>query len=253
MKFATPRHIESPDGALFYHSMNVPGHGKIPGMCDVSNALPFRVERLNLKGRRVLEIGPASGFFTFEMERSGADVVAVELAPTDSWDIVPHGTPEIVSQFNTELQRVRDSFWFCHERFASKARVFESPVYDIPDSLGPFDVACIHDVLLHLRDPMRALQVLGRLADTLVVSEIEPYAGSRRALPLRLLSRYFPVTYFLPKPEDVNNVHTWGGIGSKACSEMLAVLGFTRQTLNYYQVTFCGRRVSSYTITGHRH
>jgi O-methyltransferase len=44
---------------------------------------------IDLRGRGVLEIGPASGCLTVEMERAGADVTAIELPPEASWDVVP--------------------------------------------------------------------------------------------------------------------------------------------------------------------
>jgi len=39
---------------------------------------------------RVLEIGPASGFLTFEMEKRGADVISVEVTDEHGWDFVPY-------------------------------------------------------------------------------------------------------------------------------------------------------------------
>ena len=38
-----------------------------------------------------LDVGPANGFWSFEMERRGAKVTAIELGPDDDWDAVPHG------------------------------------------------------------------------------------------------------------------------------------------------------------------
>ena len=63
----------------FYHSMISPGVGKIIGLWDLRQTVDDYVGRIDFAGKRVLEIGPASGFLTIEMERRGADVVAVEL------------------------------------------------------------------------------------------------------------------------------------------------------------------------------
>lgn len=41
-------------------------------------------------GKRVLEIGPASGYLTYFMETDGAEVVAIERHPDTPWDVVPH-------------------------------------------------------------------------------------------------------------------------------------------------------------------
>jgi predicted nicotinamide N-methyase len=43
-----------------------------------------------LRGKRVLEIGTASGFLCFTMERMGAEMVAYDLSGGQDWDIVPY-------------------------------------------------------------------------------------------------------------------------------------------------------------------
>lgn len=63
----------------FYHSMISPGVGKIIGLWDLRQTVDDYLGRIDFAGKRVLEIGPASGFLAIEMERRGADVVAVEL------------------------------------------------------------------------------------------------------------------------------------------------------------------------------
>ncbi len=42
--------------------------------------------KVDFAGQRVLEIGPASGFLTFEMEKRGAEVVSVEVTDEHGWD-----------------------------------------------------------------------------------------------------------------------------------------------------------------------
>lgn len=44
---------------------------------------------VNLAGKRVLEIGPASGHLTFWMEAQGAEVVGFDLGPNDDGPVVP--------------------------------------------------------------------------------------------------------------------------------------------------------------------
>ena len=63
----------------FYHSMISPWVGKIIGLWDLRQTVDDYLGRIDFAGKRVLEIGPASGFLAIEMERRGADVVAVEL------------------------------------------------------------------------------------------------------------------------------------------------------------------------------
>ena len=87
-------HVSPPQGigladCDFYHSMIIPGVGEIIGLWDLRQTVDDYLGRIDFAGKRVLEIGPASGFLTIEMERRGADVVAVELREGVGWDFVP--------------------------------------------------------------------------------------------------------------------------------------------------------------------
>jgi 2-polyprenyl-3-methyl-5-hydroxy-6-metoxy-1,4-benzoquinol methylase len=75
--------------------------------------------------------------------------------------------------------------------------------------LGSFDIATIHNVLLHLRDPFLAMKRVTRLVQgTLILSDIEPWAESRRLTLLRLLARRGPIQIFYPQLEEPENTHT---------------------------------------------
>ncbi len=67
---------------------------------------------------------------------------------------------------------INNAYWFCHRAFGSSARVVYGSVYDVPESIGPVDVATFGSILLHLRDPFRALSSALRLVrDTVVITE----------------------------------------------------------------------------------
>jgi len=57
---------------------------------DLRGGVDEYLGKVAFAGRRVLEIGPASGFLTFEMEKRGADVVSVEVTAEHGWDFVPY-------------------------------------------------------------------------------------------------------------------------------------------------------------------
>ena len=44
----------------------------------------------DMEGKTFLDIGTASGFFSFQMERSGAEVVSFDLGLDDQPDQIPH-------------------------------------------------------------------------------------------------------------------------------------------------------------------
>src|SRR6202050_2906596 len=67
----------------WYHSIELPDGQVIPGLQTLEQ-LRTRIARFplpaDLTGKRVLDIGAWDGWFTFEMERRGAEVVAVDVA-----------------------------------------------------------------------------------------------------------------------------------------------------------------------------
>src|SRR5215475_7852268 len=68
----------------WYHSIDLPDGTVIPGIQSI-DLLRSRIAQypipMDLRGKRVLDIGAWDGWFSFEMERRGADVVAI-----DCWD-----------------------------------------------------------------------------------------------------------------------------------------------------------------------
>src|SRR5215217_1923151 len=125
MSDATYTRLPSPasaDDCHFYHWMELPGHGLVGGDWDLRGAEADYLGHVALAGRRVLEIGPASGGLTFHMEAQGSEVVAVELPPGGKWDTVPHAEVDlgaVRARWEVTMQRLRNSFWFAHERLGS--------------------------------------------------------------------------------------------------------------------------------------
>ena len=89
----------------------------------------------DLTGCRTLDIGCSDGFFSFELERRGADVVAIDFVP------------EAHSGFAT-----------AREILGSEVEYRMDNVYNLsPDVYGQFDVVLFLGVLYHLRKPLAAL------------------------------------------------------------------------------------------------
>jgi SAM-dependent methyltransferase len=215
--FAAPPADPRFEDCLFYHSMEIPGHGPVEGYWDLRGSEDAHLGGVELEGRRVLEIGPASGFLTFHMESRGAEVTAVELAPGGDWDVVPHVDVDVdvtrAGQRAT-MDRVRNGYWFAHRRFGSRARVHYGSVYAVPEELGHFDVVVLGAVLLHTRDPLRILESLSRRADRVVICEthIPEIDGA-------------PVMRFFPTPESAQ-WDTWWHFSPEFFEQALGVLGF---------------------------
>jgi 2-polyprenyl-3-methyl-5-hydroxy-6-metoxy-1,4-benzoquinol methylase len=93
-----------------------------------------RLER-EVKGRRLLDVGCAAGFF-------------LEAARERGW-----------STFGLELS----SFGAQHAREVLKLDVEQRSILEPPDGLGPFDVITLWDVIEHIDDPGRALRIVRRM------------------------------------------------------------------------------------------
>ena len=64
--YAEPREVTSLDECYFYHSMTIPGYGLVRGPWDHREGVDAYLGNVDLQGKRVLEVGTASGFFCFE-------------------------------------------------------------------------------------------------------------------------------------------------------------------------------------------
>ena len=101
----------------------------------------------DLTGVRALDIGCNDGFFTFELERRGADVLAVD-----------HSSPTA-------------GFALTHRLRGSKVEHRRDNIYDMtPARYGRFDLVLFLGVLYHLRHPLLGIDIASLLCDgTLVV------------------------------------------------------------------------------------
>src|SRR6266480_139869 len=89
--YAPPRLITTLEDCYFYHTIDIPGYGLVEGEWDLRQGIDAYLGKVVFKGKRVLELGTASGFVCFHMEREGADVVAYDLSDQHDWDVVPYG------------------------------------------------------------------------------------------------------------------------------------------------------------------
>jgi tRNA (mo5U34)-methyltransferase len=126
----------------WFHSIDV-GDGIVtPGTCPpeylkqlwVTMKLPD-----DLRGARVLDVGTYDGFFAFECERRGADVVAIDIHPADC-----------------------RCFALARALRGSNVDYRQMSVYDIRPELvdGPFDLVLCLGVYYHLRHLFLALDNL---------------------------------------------------------------------------------------------
>jgi hypothetical protein len=268
---AAPRVVEDLAACDFYHSVDIPGHGHVKGQWDLRKTLGDYLGNVAFAGKRVLELGTADGYITFEIERQGADVVSYDLSPDFRWDVVPYARSAMSTartgdpghwltteeRFKDGIGRLNNAYWLAHRAHGSKARVVYGDVYHVPDEVGEVDIALFGAILLHTRDPFAALASPLRLArDMVVVTEMRdrlslPPAVSRvkNLLPRRVRQ---PAMRFLPDWRSGRDPDGWWRLSPEVIVDFIGVLGFEDTTVTYHSQLYQGRPRRMFTVVGRR-
>ena len=246
--YADTRAVSSLNDCYFYHTMDLPEVGVVDGNWDLRPNIDSYLGNVDFTGKRVLDVGCASGALSFHMEQKGAQVVSFDLDSRGDWDMVPFekwkDLEHISRERKTIINRLNNGYWFAHRRLASKARVVYGSVYAIPEAIGAVDIAVFGSILLHLRDPFLALQNGCRLvSQTVIVSE--ELRG-----PAATASE--PILGFLPDAKTLEPKDTWWDIKPEWVVRVLGVLGFEETTLTLHKQIYEGREVDQYTVVGRR-
>ena len=121
----------------WYHSIELPDGQVLQGLLSIEQQkrrLEYFPLPEDLSGKRVLDIGAWDGWYAFEMERRGAEVMAID---------------------NVE----QPAFHLARDRMGSKVDYRVMSVYDVsPDTIGRFDIVLFFGVLYHLKHPVLGLE-----------------------------------------------------------------------------------------------
>jgi tRNA (mo5U34)-methyltransferase len=140
----------------WYHTQDL-GQGVVTdGMFDHRGAVDRYLLQEDLTGMRCLDVGTMDGFWAFEMERRGAqEVVAADLADPDQLDWPPLWRERVT----TELDATKEErFQLVARALGSRVQRVERSVYALDTDLGEFDLVFCGDLLVHLKDPVTAVQ-----------------------------------------------------------------------------------------------
>jgi tRNA (mo5U34)-methyltransferase len=172
----------------WYHSIELAPGLVTPGWFD-TRAVPERIGfPASLAGKRCLDVGTFDGFWAFEMERRGAaEVVAVDVLDPRRWDWPRNSPPEAVETISAR-KRDNRGFQIAKEALGSRVRLVDETVYALEaGELGEFDFVFCGSLLLHLRDPVAAIERLRGLCrgELMVTDAIDPFLSrlaGRRAI-----------------------------------------------------------------------
>lgn len=227
--FAEPRLVTSIEDCLFYHTLDVPDHGTIRGFWDIRGNESEYLGGVDFTGKRVLEIGPASGQLSFFMERAGAEVVSADVAEDFRWDFfwdlydpIPEDLQSVFELNHNNIERIKNSYWFLHRAFGSNAKVYYGDTYALPRELGEFDISVLACILLHSKYPHRILENCARQTREKVVI-VEPFR--KRQLTQSPLE-------FLPVGKRWWD--TWWGFSPKFFMDVLTSMGFAYSRVTYH-------------------
>jgi tRNA (mo5U34)-methyltransferase len=142
----------------WYHTLELAPGVVTPGWFDtrkVLKQLPFPV---SLAGKRCLDVATFDGFWAFEMEsRGAAETVAIDLLDPTAADWPVNSAPEVIEAIGRRKEV--DGFEIARELRGSSVERIEMSVYDLdPADVGEFDFVYVGSLLIHLRDPVRALE-----------------------------------------------------------------------------------------------
>jgi len=156
----------------WYHSIELRPGFVTKGEFDLRPYVEKHCLPERLDGMRALDAGTFNGFWAFEMERRGAEVIALDLDDPNDLDW-PAFRPRVHG-----TDPIGDGFRLAREALGSEVeRVPKSLYAATPDELGTFDFAFCGAVLIHLRDPLLAMErIHGLLNDGGTFLSAEAYS-----------------------------------------------------------------------------
>jgi tRNA (mo5U34)-methyltransferase len=187
----------------WYHSFELPDGTRIEGF----NELQWLRERYgrfpipaDLTGRRVLDIGAWDGWFSFEAERNGAEVTAIDCVE--------------VANF-LEIQK----------KLGSRVDYRILDFYELPEAgLGTFDFVFCLGILYHLKHPLLALEIACALTtDTAIVESFVIDGATWEEHRDQV-----PIMEFYETDELGNQLDNWIGPSVGCLMAMCRAAGFAR-------------------------
>ena len=146
------------DAIDWYHTQELAPGLVTPGLFDLRPYVHRYGLPEDLTGLRAIDVGTFEGFWAFELERRGAQVTALDVDRIQELDWPPRLRPR-------DDARRGEGFELAHAALGSSVERVGMSIYEAtPERLGErFDFVFCGSVLIHLRDPMLALERMAAL------------------------------------------------------------------------------------------
>jgi tRNA (mo5U34)-methyltransferase len=227
-----------PELAPWFHNLHLPGGIQTAPDHPLGDFPRFKWQQIaghlpqDLSGARALDIGCNAGFYSFELARRGAHVLAI--------DIDPH--------------YLRQAAW-AGERLGLGDRVElrQLGVYDL-DLLdeGSFDVVLFLGVLYHLRHPLLALDLVAQTVRDILVVQTLTVPGEERVQPpadlaignrSRMREPGWPTMAFI-EHELAGDATNWWAPNAACVEAMLRTCGLQVRSRPGHEIWLCTRDTS---------
>jgi tRNA (mo5U34)-methyltransferase len=185
-----------------YHTIELPDGGTLPGL-QTPDHMRWRLSLFplpeDLRGKRVLDIGAWDGWFSFECERRGAEVVAVDCVALNTFIEAKDLLGSRVEYLTLDVDEL------------SVAR------------LGTFDIVLFFGVLYHLRHPLLGLEKVVELCTDTALIESFVIGSESRTIPA--------VMEFYERTELGGQIDNWCGPSPEVLLAMCRSAGFAQVEL----------------------
>jgi len=133
----------------WYHPIEVRPGIVTPGVNDAPSVLRAIQLPDDCHEMRALDLGTRDGFFAFELERRGADVIAVDYVPGE-----------------------QTGFAVASDLLGSRVTYLHRNIYELDaEELGTFDLVLFLGLIYHLPDPLGALHIVRNLTRRRMILE----------------------------------------------------------------------------------
>jgi tRNA (mo5U34)-methyltransferase len=190
----------------WYHTIELPGGLVTPGIYDQRPLVPHYGMPDDLRGRRVLDVATNDGFWAFEFERRGAEVIAVDVERGSDHDFPPVVRDALLRQGLDWLTGT--GFDIAHRALRSKVKRVITSIYGLdPRTIGVFDLVHVGDVLVHLENPIAALRRVRSVTSgqALICDVVSADRAEQRANPHVIGYRggWSAVTWWVPSVDTL--------------------------------------------------